>query len=547
MTRTDLVRTLGAVPLLHELPASTLAALAAGGRAIEVPARTVLFEIDAPADGMYVVLSGRLTVSDADGTALRVVGPGAAIGELALLTGRPRSARVTTSRDSLLHFVPRDLFLSVLSEHAPAAVALATALASELSSPPAPRRALRSVGLLGVVSWDPAGDLAGEQLTAALPHATTVRETADPGDWAELVDRAEAACGDVLLMSPQAASSAWAEFCRRTADEALSVGATAPPYDIDESSVLAAVTEPATPWPEWAASARQARRARLISGTDAVGELARRLAGCAPGIVLSGGGARGLAHVGVLQALEERGRRPLRWAGCSMGAFVAALGASGLTATEIEQVCRAELVERRPFRDLALRPRHGLIRAERGREMLTRTFGSLRIEDLPQPFLCVSADLATGELVVHREGSVAVAVGASMSIPGIAPPVRHGDRWLVDGGVLDNLPVDVLQAGGEGPVLAVDVMRTGEALAGAVMPSLRETLGQALTIAGRRRVVDNRAAADFVLTPRLTGVRMFDFARMDEAVRAGREAVEDKGDGGEAVWGRAVGAGQSSS
>ena len=122
-----------------------------------------------------------------------------------------------------------------------------------------------------------------------------------------------------------------------------------------------------------------------------------------------------------------------------MGALVGALFATGLGPDEIEAKLRAELVERNPMNDYTI-PLAALVRGRKAEAMLLRLFGDLQIEELEREFFCVSSDLVTSELVVHRRGPLYEAVGASFCLPGIGPPVAAGDRLLVDGGVLDNLP-----------------------------------------------------------------------------------------------------------
>ena len=200
--------------------------------------------------------------------------------------------------------------------------------------------------------------------------------------------------------------------------------------------------------------------------------------GRSPGVVLSGGGARGLAHIGVLDVLIDADVKVDRVGGTSIGALVGSLIASGREPRDVTRVCRAELVERHPFRDYTM-PRTSLIRARRAAAMLERLFGDAHLEDLALDNFCVSADLSTAEIVVHRRGAVVDAVGASMSLPGLAPPVRRDGRLLVDGGVLNNLPVDVMAATGEGPVIAVDVMARLPVGSSGRLPSIIETLARA--------------------------------------------------------------------
>jgi predicted acylesterase/phospholipase RssA len=255
----------------------------------------------------------------------------------------------------------------------------------------------------------------------------------------------------------------------------------------------------------------------------AVGRLARRVLGVSPGLVLSGGGARGMAHLGVLEGLAERGWTFDRVAGTSMGGFVAALVAAGLPPDERRLLCRRELVLRNPFRDVTV-PRVALMRGRATRTMLSRVFGERCAEELALDWFCVSADLLAAEVVVHRTGRIADAVAASMAVPGWFPPVRSGGRLLVDGGLLDNLPIDVMAATAEGPVVAVDVMGRFQPGRAGELPRLLDTLARATTLGSWRETARHRQAAAFIVTPDLPGVGMTSFDRFDDAVAAGRRA-----------------------
>jgi predicted acylesterase/phospholipase RssA len=258
----------------------------------------------------------------------------------------------------------------------------------------------------------------------------------------------------------------------------------------------------------------------------------RRITGRSVGIVLSGGGARGFAHIGVLQALADAGVTIDRFAGVSMGSLVGALAARELSPAQIASSLRRELVDRRPFSDYGV-PRISLIRANRARAMLERLLGPALIEELAHDYFCVTADLVSAEAVVHRSGSLVIAVGASMSLPGLAPPLRDGPRILVDGGVLDNLPVETMMRAEAGPVIAVDVM--GRSVPGArrssrkgeQLPNLLETVARSTTLASRGRAEVQRDRATVAIVPELRDVGLLDFARFDSVVDAGRRAAEE--------------------
>jgi NTE family protein len=272
------------------------------------------------------------------------------------------------------------------------------------------------------------------------------------------------------------------------------------------------------------------------------------------GLVLSGGGARGIAHVGVLKALEEQGVRPDCIAGTSMGALIGALYASGYSAARIEQIVRSvdwqriysgraerELVplarrmeEMRPLVRLGfgfwkLRLPRAAEPDYRLRRFLTAllTAPSVRarrdFDRLPIPFRAVAADLATGERVILSAGSLEGAVRASVSAPVTLEPVREGGRWLVDGGVVDNMPVGVARAMGADVVIAVDA-RSPPAQPGAESDVV-QVAGVLADVLIRRRNEDFRTPADLVLSPGLAGITNTSYEEYERALAAGYTAA----------------------
>lgn len=191
--------------------------------------------------------------------------------------------------------------------------------------------------------------------------------------------------------------------------------------------------------------------------TGDVARLARMITGTGCGLVLGGGGARGLAHLGVIRALEEAGVPIDVVGGTSIGAIMGALCAQGLD--------HAERVER--LRDMvrdgrrAFNPTLPLVAWSSGRRadrLLAEHLGPAPIEDLPLRFFCISANLTLAEEVIHEHGPLWSGVRASLSLPGIFPPVYAAGDLLVDGGALDNVPVGVMRSRiGNGCIVAVDV------------------------------------------------------------------------------------------
>jgi len=175
-------------------------------------------------------------------------------------------------------------------------------------------------------------------------------------------------------------------------------------------------------------------------------------------------------------------------------------------------------------------PRVALARGLRGRAMLTRTFGDLRFEQLPRELVCVSTDLFARELVVHRSGMLRDALGASMSLPGLFPPFRNDGRLLIDGGVLDNLPVEPLCERDEGPVIAVNIgassgPRAATGPDGPRTPMLGDTLMRVLIMSSSSALDRARKNAAIMVTPDTRGVGLLEFHQIDRVRAAGREAA----------------------
>ena len=565
--------TLKALPLFAQISDAVREPLLSEAFIRRVAADEWLFRQGEPGDALYVISSGRFEVvreEPAPAAVLRQLGAGAAIGELALLTGAPRSATVHALRDSELVVVRREEMLRLLHESQPFAIALTQALGRLLqASEPPPRRPLlpRVLAVVPLQPPAPVGPFCHAFLDAtkgwarvAVIRRGDVPGSDDPEHFAghgRLLDERERAHDHVLLVGGQEqGDAAWNAYCVRQADRV--VGLTlpcAPPGPGGPSTVLHGCD--LVLWGPYSDTARvvgawldllQPRRHHFVEPglrvAETAGRTARRLTGRSLGIVLSGGGAGGLAHLGVLQTLSDGGVPIDRVGGCSFGAFVGGLFAMGRSPEHINAICHAELVARNPFNDYWL-PRRALLRGKKGERALTRIFAGARIEELPRDYFCVAADLLTDELVVRRRHAIADAVLASMSVPGIGPPIPYEGRLLVDGGVLNNLPVDVMADRHEGPIIAVDVMRRrlrpGEdaplaggqprtrrrARPGPRLLGIHETLMRATVLGSWGVSVRNRARAQLVITPDVRGIGFFDFRRLEQVVDAGRRAAEE--------------------
>jgi NTE family protein len=184
--------------------------------------------------------------------------------------------------------------------------------------------------------------------------------------------------------------------------------------------------------------------------------IVRLLTHRAVGLVLSGGGARGFAHLGVVRALREHGIPVDLLGGSSMGGILAAGIAADWTDAELVERFRRCFVDTNPLSDFTF-PLISLVSGRKVGQLLRRELGDIDIQDLPLPFYCVSSNLTSGRVAVHQEGPLWRWLRASVAIPGVLPPVFHRGEVFVDGGTMNNLPVDVMRAKGRGPVIGVDV------------------------------------------------------------------------------------------
>ncbi len=294
--------------------------------------------------------------------------------------------------------------------------------------------------------------------------------------------------------------------------------------------VLGAVDAP-TDRVAWVA-ATDAWRLTVVDGDPrpGVNDIADRLAGRSIGLVLAGGGARAFSHIGVLRELEEAGYPVNRIAGSSVGAAIAGIHAMSRDGAELEERTFEEFVARNPFNDWTI-PTHALTRGVRVRGSVGRVTGDAVMEGLSRQLSLVSTDLVSRTRLVHRRGPLDHAILASLRLPVLFPPIPTEDgQLLMDGGVLDNLPVDVLLERDEGPVVAVNVSMGGSGEGRGArkgrprIPALGETLLRTMMIGAGGAVDAAHRQGAVVLTPAAMGVGLLEFHQIDRMVQSGREA-----------------------
>lgn len=240
------------------------------------------------------------------------------------------------------------------------------------------------------------------------------------------------------------------------------------------------------------------------------------------GLALGGGAARGFAHVGVIQVLEQNDIRPDLVVGTSAGSLVAALYASGMDAAALERAALS--MEEATLTDWTLPfSGRGLLRGEALARYVRQAVGGRVIEQMPLPLGILATDLGNGQGTVFRRGDTALAVRASSAVPGVFTPVSIAGRDYVDGGLVAPVPVSQARAMGAEVVLAVDISADPE---GNEAGGLLNALLQTTAIMGQSINRHELRGADVVLRPALSGVGSADFSSRQRSIAAGRAAMQ---------------------
>jgi NTE family protein len=238
------------------------------------------------------------------------------------------------------------------------------------------------------------------------------------------------------------------------------------------------------------------------------------------GLALGGGAARGFAHIGVIQVLEENGIKPDLVVGTSAGSLVAALYASGKSGAEMQRL--AEVMDEGAITDWSF-PLKGLIKGEALARYVRAQTGGKPIEQLPLPLGIVATQLDDGQGVLFQRGDLGQAVRASSAVPAVFQPVEVAGRYYVDGGLVSPVPVRFARQMGAEVVIAIDISSPPDPA-----PKLDpfSLLMQTVAIMGRSINSHELRGADVVIRPALNGVASSDFTARRQAIAAGRAAAQ---------------------
>ncbi len=576
----DALRLLQQVPLFESVEADALAEFAQLADSVHLASGDCLYNENDPPRYFFILASGRLQASH-KGKILGHISRLEIVGEMGVLAAQVRNATVHALRDSvLLRFKAADMMI-FLRQHADVLLAL-TRLVIDRGRDyqnlhrPSATRISGTLAIVPAISHLPSVVMAeilteylrGWPVTRLITSAH-VDNLFGPGfaqtplDHSENDQRLRRWLNELenkhayLVYAGDNDHDNWSLRCLRQADRILVLGeANAPPDDVPvlealqknglvtpvELVLLRPEGDPSPYTHAWT-EATGARAHYFLHpwSKPELSALARQLSGRGIGLVLGGGGARGFAHIGLIRALEQLQIPVDVVGGTSMGAFIGALLACGFDSVEMEHIAHETFVARNYLNDYTM-PRVSLIRGERFHDRLCTIFGNRRIEDLRRSYYCISTNLTTGHAGVHRHGPLASWVGTSMCVPGVAPPIAFEGDLLCDGGVVNNLPTDVMQNLERGLIIACNVSNDGDIRAlGAGLgepdqaallnwkgndpaPSLTEILMRTATLTSD--TITQQASierADVYLRMPIADFGMFDWEQMELLIQRGHE------------------------
>ncbi len=558
-----------ALPLLRDLAGDLLGEITREIEWFSLPGGTTLFSVGQASDGLYVIINGALGVyvphvSGGSQLVARLSG-GQVVGESELVSGSTRAVTVVALRDTEVARLPTASFEQLVARNPLAMREIAKVLVRRLESAPAGYQQPRTLPkTFALVPHAEGVDVVGfgRQLLGFLKevgraelvtHSTAEDRTSH---WFHRLERAN----EYIVYVTDSHLTNWSKLCLRQADAVVLVAhadSSARPWAVPPSAVgqpgrlqvSELVLLHRKPGAQPGATRQWMKlygcRHHHVSSSRDVARIARLLTGSAVGLVLSGGGARGFAHIGVIRALREA-NVPIDAVGAtSIGSIIGAGLAVGWDHQEMVERIRRSFVDTNPTSDFTF-PLVSLVSGRKVGRLLRREFGTACIEDLRLPFFCVSTNLTRGQAAVHQQGDLWLWLRASVAIPGVLPPVIAENQVYVDGATINNLPVDVMREIVDGTILAVDAGadRTFETdIELTEMPpawrlgkwrrlrrssmNIMQILWRAGMVNSEASTIGQRELADLLIKPPTDGINMLDWKAFEQAIELGyRHACE---------------------
>ncbi len=541
-----------------------------------------------PGDCLYFVISGKLKVfKDENQCGLDEIGRGEILGELAILTSGCRSASVIAKRDSDIAKIPAKVFNKLAQNNPQVLLSIGRTLAQKKIK--TETKHLSSDTQINIAVVSVGQDLPIAAFTQNLIHALKVNfqtfhlssclikqitgakeiQEDDPfniriGAW---IDEQESKY-EIMVYEADPALSTWTKLCLRNADKVL-ILVPGNSYTTEaEKKILALLQtqrsellskvavfihqeEISIPRgsSNWLKVLSSEEHYHLRWGRESdIQRLARFITGKSINLVLSGGAACGFAHIGCIRALEENNFPIDSISGTSMGAVIASQYAMGMKYSDMIKYNRWLWVQSKPKKDITF-PFISFLRGKKIEQIARSIYGDILIEDLWLPFFCVSTNLSSAQLITHREGLLFNAIRSTTSVPGLVPPVIHKNEIIVDGGIMNNLPVDIARNLFKGHIIAVDVTNAKKLNAQrsefpstwAIIrnmifppkekihfPNILDIFYRSALVGSRHQTDKAKLAADFCLRPPVESFRFLEFEAFDKIINAGYEDAKEK-------------------
>ncbi len=472
MENTSLINFLKQNPLFRDIPMDLLETLAGDMSLVHVLGGQYLMRAGEQGHTMYLLVHGRMRVytDENDPHAIREIGVGEAVGELAILTDMPRSATVVAIRDSTLVKITEETFRRWVKLHPDSAVQMISrSIKRLLPNTQTRHQPITALAIVPAQADLDTREVCNALVKAMMPYKKCLLLTADNQKVQEAIAKGETVsleylneCADqydLLIYVATPDLNEWSKQCVRQSDQVLmlcSATSFTPLPVIDYLStdnhtfakkILVVLHRSQTELPKHTDKLIQATKADSvfhIQHSSDYERIGRFFTGNAISLVFSGGGLRGAAHIGLYFALEENNIPIDMFAGTSFGALVAAGMAQRLPRARLNEILDMANRTLPGLMDYTL-PVASLLRGEKLYELLTSAFApDVLLEDLWLPSFCIGTNLSDSKIEIFDRGPAWEAVRASMSLPGIFSPVTHNGKVIIDGGSLNNLPVDIM-------------------------------------------------------------------------------------------------------
>jgi len=494
-------------------------------------------------DALYLIQSGQVQVVTGppeEEKILAYLGPGNFFGEMALLLKEPRTATVRVTIDSELQVLRKKDLETLLKDYPTIALQMSRELSRRLvetSRTPSRQDEYNLIAVVGAKAGDLAMSLARQTGQLVVLY--------DMGGLA--LTRAEEKklrAARIQVEDNQSTSylrrGGLAETLGALAKDfpwVLMVGSPQKPKIMAKAMELADISVLLDCEPEpWMVQSSQGRLWSTATEQPLLDRLARRISRRTVGLALSSGGARGIAHIGVLQVLEEAGIPLDMIAGTSAGSLFGSLYAAGLgleQITDFAQDLSKKILFRGKLWDFQVPPKSGLIWGRKTTQYIDRVLGSCTFADLTIPTYIVAADILTGQQVVFEKGPVAPAVRASISMTGIFAPTQIDDYFLVDGGVINPLPASVLAQRGANVIIGCSVIagfkdeiRFKGTTKGNDL-NILDVISRQMAIMEREIVKTRMGPVNVLIRPRIETFTTMDYDQATELIHVGRKAAQE--------------------